>query len=541
MTLKKIQSIIHVILFVTCSLSGTIAISINKNVLQSMTTPNTVKTKAGTLQFNDGFPTKQTIQIIQDELDYINAVNTFMSTTRGVSMYAIRQGLLDIGVKDNDVLIFSQLMDSNSLFLTGNADTVYYMTFLNLSNGPIVFEAPEQALGLINDMWFRYVSDFGIGGTERGKGGKYLLVGPNYKGDLPEDIFIIRKSRTSRVGIIGRHFLTNDDPAPTVAKIKKALKIYPYTHGAIGTPISSFLSGKTKTLHRKIERKMPRFIEGSGKIINTIYPNDFRYFEMLNKLVQMEPAEALDPEIAGQFASIGIIKNKTFAPDARMRTILEKAIAFANAASRTLGMGAHPTEGCRYYDKTSAWWNMLFKGGYNFLAPPPMITKEGAKQFPSSGAYKIHSRTTMFYIATGITPLMCTRLTNVGSQYLIANVDKTGKPFDGSNTYKVTLPKDIPAARFWSITIYDNQTRSMLQTAQRYPRAGSQSYPSPAAKQGTDGSTTIYFAPEKPKNAHDGNWIQTDPTKGWFACLRLYSPLQSFFDKSWQPSEIEQI
>jgi hypothetical protein len=136
---------------------------------------------------------------------------------------------------------------------------------------------------------------------------------------------------------------------------------------------------------------------------------------------------------------------------------------------------------------------------------------------------------------------MCMRLTNVGSQYLIANVDGTSKPFDGAKTYRVSLPKNIPAARFWSLNVYDNQTRSLLQTDQRYPRAGSQEYPSPAAEADSDGSTVVYFSPTRPDDVAAGNWIQTDPDKGWFVILRLYSPLKSFFDKSWRPSEIELV
>jgi hypothetical protein len=147
----------------------------------------------------------------------------------------------------------------------------------------------------------------------------------------------------------------------------------------------------------------------------------------------------------------------------------------------------------------------------------------------------------MFYTATAITPAMCMRLTGVGSQYLIANLDANGDPLDGARTYRVRLPKDIPAARFWSFTVYDNQTRSMLQTPQRYPRAGNQMYPSPAAEAETDGSTVVYFSPTQPEGVAPGNWIQTDPERGWFTVLRLYSPLQPFFDKTWRPGEIEAV
>ena len=126
---------------------------------------------------------------------------------------------------------------------------------------------------------------------------------------------------------------------------------------------------------------------------------------------------------------------------------------------------------------------------------------------------------------------MSMRLTGVGSQYLWTAVDADKNYFDGAKTYKVTLPKGISAEKFWSLTLYDNMTRSMLDTPQRYPRAGSQSYPSPAAEPDADGSTTVYFSPNRPAGVKRGNWIQTDSEKGWFVLLRLYSPLEPFFTK----------
>ena len=508
----------------------------------SITTPDKVQTGFGTLQFKDGYPTADTAAKLRDELDYLHGVEAFMNSIQGVSMYALRKGFQDAGVKDNEVLFYTKLMNSKSLFLTGNADTVYYLSFVDLSKGPMVFEAPPNALGIVDDMWFRWVTDFGIGGAERGKGGTYLLVGPDYEGPLPEDGYFVRKSRTHRVIVLGRSFLVDNDPVPTVDLIKKTLRIYPYTSGASGTTIASFLNGETRKLAALPNKPAPpRFVEGTGLAFNTIPPNDFGHYEMLDALVQMEPAEALEPELAGQFAAIGIVKGKKFAADARMRKILDRAVAVGNAASRTFGMGAHPADHFRYYDKSSAWWIPLWEGGYEFLNPPPMITKEGVKPFPNSGARKLHSRTAFFYTATGITPLMTMRITGVGSQYLLANLDAASNSFDGSKTYRVVLPKDIPAARFWSLTVYDNQTRSMLQTPQLYPRAGSQSFPTPAATPNADGSTTIYLSPIRPDGVKEGNWIQSDPKKGWFIVLRLYSPLQSFFDKSWRPSEIELV
>ena len=109
---------------------------------------------------------------------------------------------------------------------------------------------------------------------------------------------------------------------------------------------------------------------------------------------------------------------------------------------------------------------------------------------------------------------MAMRLPGIGSQYLFAMLDSNKEYFDGAKTYKVTLPKGIPEANFWSFTLYDNQTRSMLDTPQRYPRAGSQSYPSPAAEADADGSTTVYFGPTQPGGVKRGNWIQTMPEQG---------------------------
>jgi hypothetical protein len=497
----------------------------------------------GALKFTDGYPTAETAEKLRDHLDYLHGVEAFTNTIQGVSVYAIRQGFLDAGVMDGDVLIFSGLMDSRSLFLTANADTVYFWSFVDLSQGPLVIETPSDTLGIFNDIWFRWISDFGLPGADRGQGGTYLLVGPGYDGPLPDGGYYVRHSRTNHTTVIGRAFINEnpgDDPAPTVDRIKAQHKIYPYAPGGVGSSVGAYLTGEGP-LGQPATPVSPRFVEGTGLAMNTVPPNDFGHYEMLDALVQMEGPEAVDTELAGQFAAIGIVKDEKFAPDSRLRAILDDAVSVGNAASRMLGMGAHPSDDYRFYDGESAWWNMLFVGGFEFTNPPPEITADGIKPFPDKGARQLHSRTSFFYTATAVTPAMCMRLTGVGSQYLVANVDRDGEPFDGAKTYRVTLPKDIPAARFWSLNLYDNQTRSLLQTPQLYPRAGSQEYPSPAAKAEADGSTVIYCSPTPPDDVAPGNWIQTDPEKGWFVILRCYSPLQSFFDKTWRAGEFEVV
>ena len=504
----------------------------------SITTPDRVDSRIGVLEFRDGAPSQATLDKVYDHVDFTHAYEAFVNTMQGVNAAAIRKGFKDIGVKDNEILVFSSLMDAKSLFLTANADTVYFIGFLDLSKGPMVLETPPNALGTLDDMWWRWVIDFGAPGPDRGEGGKYLVLPPDYDGPVPEGGFYVARSKTNRVMILGRMFMENNDPKPSVEVIKKFTKIYPYQPGGAGTSIAEFLSGKAK-LGRITPPPPTVFHEGSGKVMNTIPPNDFSYYEMLNDVVQQEPATALDPELMGPIAAIGIVKGKPFAPDARMRKILNEALAVGNAASRSLFIAPRASDW--YYYPGSAWSNFLFTSGYQFETPIPVITPEGVKPFPPTGYRTLDARSAFFYGITGITPAMAMRLPGIGSQYLLAFQDANKQFFDGAKTYRVTLPKGIPEAKFWSLTLYDNQTRSMLQTPQRYPRAGSQTFPSPAAVASADGSTTVYFGPTQPEGVKRGNWIQTTPGKGWFTILRLYSPLESFFDKSWRPTEIELV
>jgi hypothetical protein len=504
----------------------------------AITTADKVDSRIGTLDFKDGMPSEGTLAKIYDNLDFTHAFEAFVNTMQGVNAEAIRRGFADVGVKDNEFLLFSKLMDAKSLFLTANADTVYFVAGLDLSKGPMVLETPPKALGTIDDAWWRWVIDFGTPGPDRGEGGKFLILPPGYDGPVPEGGFYVARARTSRVLILGRMFMEKNDPQPAVDSIRKFTKIYPYETGGAGTSIAEFLSGKTE-LGRIVPPPATVFYEGSGKVMNTIPPNDFSYFEMLNDVVQREPPTALDPELMGPLAAIGIVKGKPFAPDARMKKILTDALAVANATSRSLLL--NPRAADWYLYPGSAWMNFLFVSGSEFETPIPMVTREGVKPFPPTGYRTLDARSAFFYGITGITPAMAMRLPGIGSQYLFALVDSSKEYFDGAKTYKVTLPKGIPEANFWSFTLYDNQTRSMLDTPQRYPRAGSQSFPSPAAEASADGSTTVYFSPTQPAGIKRGNWIQTMPGKGWFTILRLYSPLEPFFDKSWRPSEIELV
>ena len=505
----------------------------------SLVTPDVVETSRGTFEFTDGVPTDATSQALYDQLDFTYAYRAYMDTMRGVSIQALKRGMEDMGVEKNEVLIFSELMDAKSLFLTPNADTIYVMGWLDLSDGPMVIESPPDFLGIVQDAWFNWVTDMGSPGRDRGLGGKYLIVPPGYDGELPDGGYFISHANTTGILWFGRSFLKDgSDPKPSVDVIKASTKVYPYVPGGVGTSIAEFLEGGIQ-LGKIAEAPVTVFHEGTGKVMNTLPPSDYSYFELLNEVVQAEPRTALDVELMGPIAALGIVKGEPFEPDERMKGIMTDAVAVANAASRNALM--NPRDPDWFYYPDSNWYNMLFESGYEFETPIPQITADGAEPYPPTGYRQMDARTAFFYGVTGITPAMAMRLTGVGSQYLIASKDAGGSYFDGSKTYRVTLPKDIPQANFWSLTVYDNMTRSMLDTPQNYPRAGSQSYPSPAAEADADGSTTVYFSPTQPDGVGRGNWIQTMPDKGWFVALRLYSPLEPFFDKTWRISEIELV
>lgn len=521
--------------------SGVAFADVSADVLKAMSAPQTVDTRIGTLEFNKGAPTDKTAQTVFDTIDFTRAINAYNNSFRGASALAIKKGMESVGAGSGDVIIFSDLMDSTSLFLTANADTVYYMAYIDLSEGPVVIDQPTDGLGTLNDMWFQWVIDIGKPGPDRGLGGKYLIVGPDYDGPLPEGGYFVAHAKTNTVLYALRAFIANgDDPKPAVDNVKQNLKIYAYKPGSFGTSIAEALEGKVR-LAGEPEIPEMKFIEGSGLSFNTIPPSDYGFFELLNENFQNEPATSYDVELAGQLAAIGIVHGKAFDPDDRMKQILSDAAQTGQAFGRALQWQFAQKHPDWAYYEGSSWGNMLFEGGAFFETPPPKFEDGIFKPFPPTGARTLDSRTAFYYAYTLDSPGMIMRIPEVGSQYLMAFVDADGNPYDGSKTYKVTLPKGIPAAAFWSFTLYDNQTRSMLQTPQKYPRAGSQSYPSPAAVANEDGSTTVYFGPEQPEGVERGNWIQSDPDKGWFTILRLYSPLPGFFDKSWRPTEIELV
>ena len=257
--------------------------------------------------------------------------------------------------------------------------------------------------------------------------------------------------------------------------------------------------------------------------MNTIHANDFTFYEEINQVVQEEPSDAMDPETLGALAYIGIEKGKPFAPDARMKKILTDAAAVGNATARAITFDFRHKEAYLY--PNSAWHNIVL----GFEGADYTLVRNGVRL--------LDSRTYYFYYATIQTPAMVMKMVGAGSQYLMSFKDGDGQRLDGSKNYRVHLPPNIPVKNFWSLVVYDNQTRSMLQTDQQFPSMGSQRK---GIVTNPDTSVDVYFGPTAPAG-HEANWVQTVPGKGWNLILRLYGPLEPFFDKTWRPSEIELV
>lgn len=463
----------------------------------SITTPNVVETRLGTLRFFDGLPDEPTVKTLYDNLDFQHGVQAFLSAIPAASSFAIRAALRGSGPDNETLAIAESLADSRLVMLTANSETVYNFAWLDAKDGPLVIEMPPNVLGFIDDSWMRFVADVGFVGPDKGKGGKYLLVPPGFAGEIPDGYFVLRP-RTFGHWLCFRGFVTNGDLRPAVENTKNNYRVYPLARAA-----------NPPAMH---------FVNISGVSLNGVFANDVTFFDQVARIVEEEPLEAVDPELRGLLASIGIRKGKPFAPDARMKRILAEAAAVGNATSRAIVFNTRDKDA--FYYPNSAW-KMGWIGNVADFAP--------------GGVLNLESRTYCTYMIAGTSPAVTAKMVGAGSQYAIADRDAAGHYLDGGKSYRLHLPPNIPAKAFWSMIVYDPQTRSMLQTDRPFPSVSSQTE---GLALNTDGSVDIYFGPSAPLGK-ESNWIETIAGKGWFCFLRLYSPLESWFDKTWRPGAIE--
>ena len=483
----------------------------NQKIPDKIMTPDRVETRLGTLEFIDGMPTAETAQKVYDNLDFLRGVEVFLNFVPACSIEAIRLGCAELGVvRCNQAAIYDQLCDSNPLLLTANTDTVYCIAMLDLgTDGPTVVEIPPGCgPGTVNDAYFRFVTDMGGPGPDRGQGGKYLIVPEWFDGEVPKDkqnggeYFVCRSPSKVNLLIL-RGFLVDGKPDVSSKMFREGLKVYS-------------LSASEKP--PKME-----FVNVSKVPFNTIHANNFEFYEELDHVIQREPLALFDPELRGLASAIGIKQGQKFAPDERMRKILTEAVAVANATARTISFRNRDPRASLY---PNSQWKAAFIGGdYRWL------DGDGV------GGRNFDARTAFFYVATVNTPAMAMKMVGRGSQYAFIGADKAGGHLDGAKSYRLNIPANVPANDFWSIVVYDPQTRSELQTSQPFP---SRNNKRDTLMTNADGSVDLYFGPAAPEGK-EANWIATVPGKGWFALFRLYGPLDPWFDKTWKPGEIEPV
>jgi hypothetical protein len=338
----------------------------------------------------------------------------------------------------------------------------------------------------------KFFGDVGFAGPDGGKGGKFLLLPPGYKGQVPQGYFVYR-SGTNNVFIFLRGFY--EDPknlTPAVAHLDDA----------------------------------------SGVPVNMLPISDGSAFDQLKRLVDSEGDNLAGPDWLGMLAAIGIVKGQPFTPDAHTREILDQAAKTGYKTSRVIGF-EEKVSGKSYRMYSDRRWLNPFADG---TPSNPTGTLNLAWENVAGGYLDLDARIWMFTDYYSLSPGMVSKVPGKGAMYVIGFSDSEGAPLVGASNYRLTLPPNIPAANFWSLTLYEAENASGLANGQPFPSLGSRDKPT----QNADGSTDLYLGPKAPQG-REANWLTTVPGRGYFAIFRLYGPTEAALNKSWEPGDIEKI
>jgi hypothetical protein len=464
------------------------------------------------LPFPNGYPSKEGVATLKDELLFQRAVQSYLWALPALNMVAMKEGSEKVFGKGYNVLpIWKDRLNAKTLVTTPNSDVIYAMGYLDLkADGPMVIEIPPGLQGILDDFFQRpicterkiegriWCGDVGLPGPDHGKGGKYLILPPDYRGDVPREFFALR-SHTYGVFVFWRGFFKDPKELDAPVKVMERTRIYPL--------------GNKKTA------KPMQFPNASNVPASMLYPTDGSAFDMLARFIAHEYVDPADMEMRGMLASLGIIKGKPFKPDAHIREMLDKAAKTASRIGHAISYEPQAIVPNGLWYKDRRWLN-VFPGNATFTADTFNF---------------IDPRTGFFTNAYSASPGMAVTMVNVGAKYPATFVDANGDFLSGSESYKLRLPKGIPAALFWSVTVYDSITASGLDNGQPFPSINTMDKPT----RNKDGSIDIYFGPDSPGQGK--NWLTTLPDKGFFVILRLYGPTKAFFDKSWKPSDLEKI
>jgi hypothetical protein len=458
-------------------------------------------------QINNGnwLPQPQAEQF-RDDLYYHNAIQAYITMLPALNTIGMRDGSeANFGKGYNVLPIWKDRMDSRTWVPTPNADVVYSMSYLDLKEtGPLVVAAPPNVIGMFTDFFQRTITDVGAIGPDRARGGLYLLLPPDYEGQIPQGYFAF-KSSTYNVFLFFRTLMKkgpNGPDASPAAALAEKTRVYP-------------LFAVEKDL------KPMQFPNASGKRVNMMYPVDNTYWTKLKAFVDYEPVSAIDPELRGLLAAIGIIKGQRFQPTAKQQELLKNAVMNAPKmilAYRQLG---RPDGRNRYY-KDRQYEN---------------IWAGGTAEWMQDGYLDVDQRAAYFQFAYSSASAMVMRTLDAGSKYPFTARDAQGEFLNGTNTYKLHLPPDPPAALFWAVTAYNVTDGTMPETPQLLPSINGFNN----VVINSDGSVDIWFGPEKPAMAPQSNFVQVVSGRNFIAALRLYGTGAAFFDQTWKPDDVVKV
>ncbi len=462
--------------------------------------PDRIETSFGTLKFDlEAFPTEETTQKIYDELDLQRATQAYMDFYPALSVYAIvKSQIRDFKFKtSSDIAVAAGPgWKPSEPFLTGNNSTVYAIASLDLKvDGPTVVDIPPGMYGTANDGLFKFLVDFGFVGPDKGKGGKYLFVPPGYQGEAPKGYFVIN-SPSYRIWVMMRGFGEVGLGDQAVNWFRQNLQVYPLATGP----------------------RQANYTNVTGMGINPLPAEDGSVFEMLNEIVQYEPAELFAAEQLGRLATLGIVKGKPFNPDKRMQRILDQGAQQGVAMSRAIVYASRDPD-IKYWPVRH--WEKMFLHNTTF---------------ERDGVNDIDARTLWHYQAIVVSPNLLSTTPGQGTAYLTAFRDNKGAYLDGGENYRLRVPANPPVKRFWAVTAYDPTTRGLLDAGGNTNNSiGSMDKPVVNA----DGSVDIFFGPTAAPEGKENNWVRTNADKGFFVVFRFYGPLEGYIDKTWVLDDFE--
>jgi hypothetical protein len=401
--------------------------------------------------------------------------------------------------------IWKDRMDSRTWVPTPNADVIYSMNYLDLrKTGPLVVNAPANVIGMFTDFFQRTITDVGALGPDRARGGLYLLLPPDYDGHVPSSYFAFRSS-TYNVFLFFRTIMGqgNGQPDPSAgAATAEQTRIYPLWQADKDIVAMEFPNA-------------------SGIRLNMMYPSDFSYWTKLKEFVDYEPVSAIEPELRGVLASIGIVKSEPFDPNEWQREQLDRAVATAPRMTLALAQLGREDKRDLYYEDRQ--WQVAWCGG----------TAEWMQQ----SYLDLNARSRFFQYAYSSAPAMVMHTTGAGSKYPFTSHDADGEFLHGSHTYRLHLLPNPPAGLFWAVTAYNITDGTMPETEQLLPSTNSY-YDIPRHD---DGSIDIWFGPHKPDGVTDPAFIQTVPGRHFLVALRLYGTGHAFYDQTWKPDDVVKI